>query len=201
MTCCRAVAPARGPNPGESPSSTFGSLSGGANYSLSRQGVSFAVSGGVNASYYPVLVQPWVVSESFSAGGSSQLSSRTTLSGGVSVTHQSLHYLASMPGFPDPIAPSIAAPGDVVSDPLGPEAVPAPPVSTDPVLGVRQGNYITSGIGVSLGHAFSRRASGSVDYSYSDSQQPSLENYSGQSFGGSFHYLITKELSARAGYH
>ena len=117
------------------------------------------------------------------------------------MTHQSLYYLALMPGLPDPIAPSIPDPGNVVSDPLVPEPLPTQPVSTDPVLGVREGNYITSGIGVSLGHAFSRSASGSLDYSYSDSQQPSLENYSGQSFGGSFHYLITKELSARLGYH
>ena len=59
------------PESGVSPSSTIGSLSGGISYSLSRQGVSFAINGGANAAYYPVLVQPWVVSESLGAGASS----------------------------------------------------------------------------------------------------------------------------------
>ena len=122
------------------------------------------------------------------------------MSGGASFSFQPLYYLVDFPAMADPIADV-----PVMTDPSIPEsALPAPvpptPVSTDPVLGVRSVNYVSTGASVGLSHALSRRISSSLGYSASRSPAGTYGAYVGQSVSGGLSWTVAKGLSLRGGY-
>jgi hypothetical protein len=192
------------PTPGNTTASTIGSVSGGLSYSLSKAKAAFSAGYNGSVSFYPWLNDPsyqdHYVSHSASGGGSYELSNRTRFSGGASISFQPLYYLVEFPAMADPIADV-----PVMTDPSIPEsALPAPvppaPVSTDPVLGVRSVNYISTGASVGLSHAFSRRISSSLGYSASRSPTGTYGAYVGQSVSGGISWTVAKGMSVHGGY-
>ena len=182
-------------------SSTLANASAGASYSLTKARGGFSAFGGTSLSYYPELEQSTILYRSGGAGGSYQFSDRTSAFANVFASYQPLHYLSSVPVVGNPLMPAPVTPDSSIPEVIMPDPVPGLPNSTDPVLAFRMVNYLDLSGGAGVGHAFTRRMSGSANYSIRRAQSPTGESFLSRAYGGGIQYRIGRGLGARLGYN
>jgi hypothetical protein len=161
--------------------SSYGAVSGGLSYSLTRPRVSFAASGSSAANVYFRLTDPLVASHAGSVGASFELSRGTRVSGSQSISYQPLDSLGLYPELADPV--------------LG----QTPPV--DASFGAIWESYFHYASDLSLSQALSSKAGVSVSYrrSLSDFASDDLDMVT-HGVMGRFTRNVGRGLDLRLGY-
>jgi hypothetical protein len=161
--------------------SSYGTVSGGAAYSLTRSRVSFAASGASGANVYFHLTDHILASHAGSVGASFELSRRTRVSGNQSFGYQPLSSFGLFPALGDPV--------------LG----QTPPI--DASFGAIGESYFHYGTDVSLTQALSNKAGVTVSFMRSKSDFPTDDwDAVTQFVKGTFSRNVARGLDLRLGY-
>ena len=156
-------------------------LSAGTAYSLSKRRVSFNASLATSGQYVPAAASPFVPSYSLGAGGSLQLSRRSSVSASHLVSISPYNALLIGPAIGDPV--------------LGGASV------LQPILGVTREQHVIQTSTLGFNRQIGRRASFSIAYTRSaDVPVESKEKIASQNGTARFSFGLTKGLSAYVGY-
>ncbi len=124
--------------------SGFAAGSANLNYSLNRESVSFAASGGGAISYYPAISDPFAHRYFADAGASWRFSSSAGLSASYAMAYQPIHHLSALPGVMDPT--------------LGPGN------PFDATIGAQAETYRNETVDISFNYRINQKISTSVGY-------------------------------------
>ena len=160
---------------------SYGYLSAGLSYSLTKSRVTFGASLGTSGQYVPTISTPYVPSHSGSVGVSLKLSRRSQLSANQSVSLQPYNHL-------------------VLGLPLG-EPVLGQSTLIEPTFGIRRQDHITQSSDVSFTRQIGRRGSLGFNYGRSRMGSSGLEaGLTSQTGAGRYSMGLTKGLGAHLGY-
>jgi hypothetical protein len=181
-----------GQNPSIAEKGSVGSLDGSVSYSAQgRRGI-LGASLGSSLRYYPSQLEPYVQSHGANVGGSVRLGSRTSLSGGQSLTYQPFTFLALLP---------VLAPASVDGGPDAGDLGASVPRGSFLDQATSRAEYLAYSTNAAFGHQLSSRVTFYSSYVLQRSDTAFLGgSFSSQSGRGGFDLRLTRGLSARLGY-